>query len=229
MTWTTPDPSRDETLDLLVPPRSRALRVAAVVGGIAVVVVALVTGSWWPGVAAVGMSYVHADGSRAAGFDGATSVVIVERPGPDVPVTLRSLDAPPGWRIVRAGVAEPSADIHDDAGPEDLEELPAALGARSRVVVEWEVDCRTAIDLVSADPSMISTSREEQGEFPAGTTLMLRPQTAAAHLRVLGVLPATTGRGPGDVWLSRTPSRDLVVECGLDADTLATLRPDAAR
>ncbi|QIK84374.1 hypothetical protein [Sanguibacter sp. HDW7] len=224
MAATTPDPERDETLDLLVPPRSRRLRAAAVVGGIVVLVTALVTGSWWPGVVDLGMSYSHADGSRAEGFDGSTSVVLVGRPGPDVPLTLTSLDPPPGWRIVHAGVAAPSADMRDGVAPEDLAALPAALTARSRVVIAWEVDCAAAIELVRADPSMISTSREAQGEFPAGTTLMLRPQTASAHLRMLGVLPVTTGRSGDDLWLSRTPSRDLVVECGLGADEVATLR-----
>lgn len=225
MTETTPAPDagRDATLDLLVPPRSRRRRNATIAAGAATLVGAIVVSTWWPGVADVGFSYVGADGSRDA--HGTASVFIVERPGPDVPVTLESVEAPRGWRIVHAGVAAPSADIHDDAGPEHLA-LPAPLTHRSRVVVAWQLDCPAALELVRENPSVVSTSLERAGEAPEGTTLHLWPMTAAAHVKLLGFLPATLGKGPDATWVSRTPGLDLAVECGLDAEQVRALRAD---
>lgn len=200
----------DPTLALLVPPRSRGrggLRLAVSLG---LLVATIATATWWPGVGSTGFSYVE----ESAGGGAWTSVFVVDRRGPAVPLTLRGAVAPAGWRIAHAGVAAPADDIHADVGTEHLA-MPGRLVDGSRVVVRWEVDCDAAIEVASTTPSMISTSIEEMEEAPAGTTLYLRPQTAVLHMRMLGLLPARVGSDWSDTWLSRTPGVDLAEACGL--------------
>lgn len=224
MAPTTPAPERDATLDLLVPPRSRRGRAAAITGGVALVAGAIALGAWWPGVEGEAFSYVSGDGTFSTDADGFASIFRVARPGPDVPVVLESLEAPPGWHIRHVSVAPPSDDIHDLGEATELTPLPAALADRTRVVVEWEPDCAAVVQLVREQPSMISTSVEETAGLPAGTTLYLRPQTATAHLRILGTISATVGDGVGDPRLSRTPSIDLAERCSLGAEQVRELR-----
>jgi len=230
MTETTPAPDagRDATLDLLVPAPSPTRRAGAALLGATLVALVAVGGLTWPRVGASAWGFTRTLETDRVAVGGTE----LRLSGLGLPVTLRAVEAPPGWRVRSAGVVDPSpsegVDVVDTAG---MTGLPARVRDGSRVVVEWELDCDTAVALLldpATRPSILATEgpADDDGAVP------VRAGDQAAHLdlRVPGgpalTEPAGGARPPVVV---RTPTFDVAAACGLSPAAEAGLRTSLGR
>lgn len=233
---TAPSTERDATLDLLVPAPSRTRRVVALAAGLVLVVIVVVGGIGWPRVSASGWGFTRDADTDPVALAG-TELRIT---GLGVPVTLRSVQAPPGWRVRSAGVVDPRpgelTDVVDTTG---LRPLPARVRDGSRIVVEWEIECETALALLrSPDVSsgVLATDGgdwfddDDDGDDDGAEPVLVGNQAASLDLRVFGAsaLPAPVLHD-GRRAVVRTPTFDVAAACGLSPADEATLRTSLGR
>ena len=233
---TAPSTERDATLDLLVPAPSRTRRVVALAAGLVLVVIVVVGGIGWPRVSASGWGFTRDADTDPVALAG-TELRIT---GLGVPVTLRSVQAPPGWRVRSAGVVDPRAgeltDVVDTTG---LQPLPARVRDRSRIVVEWEIECETALALLRSpgvSSGVLATDGgdwfddDDDGDDDGAEPVLVGNQAASLDLRVFGAsaLPAPVLHD-GRTAVVRTPTFDVAAACGLSPADEATLRTSLGR
>lgn len=231
---TAPSTERDATLDLLVPAPSRTRRVVALAAGLVLVVIVVVGGIGWPRVSASGWGFTRDADTDPVALAG-TELRIT---GLGVPVTLRSVQAPPGWRVRSAGVVDPRpgelTDVVDTTG---LQPLPARVRDRSRIVVEWEIECETALALLRSpgvSSGVLATDGgdwfDDDGDDDGAEPVLVGNQAASLDLRVFGAsaLPAPVLHD-GRTAVVRTPTFDVAAACGLSAADEATLRTSLGR
>ena len=231
---TAPSTERDATLDLLVPAPSRTRRVVALAAGLVLVVIVVVGGIGWPRVSASGWGFTRGADTDPVALAG-TELRIT---GLGVPVTLRSVQAPPGWRVRSAGVGDPRpgelTDVVDTTG---LQPLPARVRDGSRIVVEWEIECETALALLRSpgvSSVVLATDGgdwfEDDGADDGAEPVLVGNQAASLDLRVLGAsaLPAPV-RHDARTAVVRTPTFDVAAACGLSPADEASLRTSVGR
>lgn len=209
---------RDATLDLLVPARSRARRLVAVVVAVALVVTVVVGTVGWPRVGASGWSFTR-DAETTPVSLGVTEIRLT---GLGLPVTLHGVHAPPGWHVRSVGVVDPSSTdvvaLDDTTG---LRRLPARVHDGSRIVVEWEIACEDAVALAgspgAADAILVTEDPADLPEDGEPRPILVGDQAASLDLRALGapVLDDEGSPGDGRVRVVRTPTFDLAAACGL--------------
>lgn len=240
MTETTPAPDagRDATLDLLVPAPSRTRRVVALAAGLVLVVTVVVGGIGWPRVSASAWGFTRDADTDPVALAG-TELRIT---GLGAPVTLRAVQAPPGWRVRSAGVVDPRpgelTDVVDTTG---LRPLPARVRDGSRIVVEWEIECEpTLASLRSTGASSVVLATDGGDWFDGdgdgdrandgAEPVLVGNQAASLDLRVFGAsaLPAPVLHD-GRTAIVRTPTFDVAAACGLSPADEATLRTSLGR
>lgn len=237
MTETTPAPDadRDTTLDLLVPAPSRTRRVVALAAGLGLVVTVVVGGIGWPRVSASAWGFTRDADTDPVALAG-TELRIT---GLGAPVTLRAVQAPPGWRVRSAGVVDPRpGELTDVVDTRGLRQLPARVRDGSRIVVEWEIECEpTLASLRSTGASSVVLATDGGDWFDDGDgaddgaePVLVGNQAASLDLRVLGAsaLPAPVLHD-GRTAVVRTPTFDVAAACGLSPADEATLRTSRDR
>lgn len=236
---TAPSTERDETLDLLVPAPSRTRRVVALAAGLGLVVAVVVGGIGWPRVSASAWGFARDADTDPVALAG-TELRIT---GLGAPVTLRAVQAPPGWRVRSAGVVDPRpgelTDVVDTTG---LRQLPARVRDGSRIVVEWEIECEpmlASLRSTGASSVVLATDGgdwfddddgDDDGADDGAEPVFVGNQAASLDLRVLGAsaLPAPVLHD-GRTAVVRTPTFDVAAACGLSPADEATVRSSLDR